>query len=126
MALHWHAFGYNGSGYPPDSEAKNPQAPVRPLSLAGWFSKPASMRRGTFTDPDAAHDWLAAELHDRHPDPERLPAALDYYRAHLKLGQDAYAGGYTRDRAGIYVRALLTCPRTGADRRAVRCPERPA
>lgn len=119
--MHWHAFAYSGA-YPPDSDARNPDAAVRPLTLADWFAKPASMRRGVFTTPDTAHDWLAAELRGCHSDPDRLDDTLARHRKHLVLGQDAYAAGYTRG-GGIYVRALLTCPRTGADQRPVPCTQ---
>lgn len=122
--MHWHAFTYNGS-FPPDREAKNPAAAVRPLSLRDWWTKPASMRRGTHADADGGYEWLEAQLREVFPDPERLDATLAYYRTHLELGQDAYASGYTAGGSSIWVRALLTCPRTGADTRSVACPEPP-
>lgn len=122
--MHWHAFAHTGS-YPPDSEAKNLNAAVRPLALNHWFRKPRSMHKGAFATADAAHKWLATELQDAHPDQERLPGVLDHHREHLSLGQDAYAGGWSRGASGIYVRCLLTCPRTGADPVSVPCPAAP-
>ena len=123
--MHWHAFVYNGAETPSDSAANDLSQPVRPVDLRDWFEKPASMRRGTYTDVDGAHAWLATELAEVDPRPDLLPDSLEHYRTHLELGQDAYAGGYARDHRGVYVRCLLTCPRTGADVRPVQCPVAP-
>lgn len=112
--MHWHAFTYSGR-YPEDSEAKNPQAPVRPLSLRDWFRKPASLRAGVYYDAESAYEWLASELRPLILDDDRLGSALRHHQESLRLGQDAYCGRWARDRSGIIVRCLLTCPRTGAD-----------
>lgn len=122
--MHWHAFTYDGR-FPADSEAKNPQAAVRPLALADWYRKPASMRRGTHEDAASAYAWLEAELREVFPDPARLDSTLAHHLEHLELGQDAYASAYSTGGSSIWVRALLTCPRVGADPRPVRCPEPP-
>lgn len=123
--VHWHAFSYTGSRTPSDSDAKNPAQPVRPLTISQWFRKPKQMHKGAFADADRAYEWMEAELAEVYTDSERLASALNHFREHLGLGQDAYAGGYTRDLSGVYVRALLTCPRTGADRVPVNCPGAP-
>lgn len=123
--MHWHAFGYDGTRYPADADAKNIQMAVRPLTLSHWFRKPKQMRKGVFTEVDSAYQWLEAELKGVYPNPDLLADTLAFHQQHLELGQDAYSGGYTRDKAGIYVRCLLTCPRTGADPAEIRCPEPP-
>ena len=123
--MHWHAFSYTGSQYPPDAEAKDVQAAVRPLVLSHWFRKPRQMHHGAFADAESGFHWLRSQLRDVCPRPELLADVLAFQRACLERGQDAYAAGYSRDRAGMYVRCLLTCPRTGADRVEVVCPGPP-
>ena len=122
--MHWHAFAWSGHQVPDDSAAADPAQAVMPTELHLWFRKPESLRRGMFPDPDSAYAWLSRELREACDDRERMPGMLAHYREHLALRQDAYAGFYAR--GSLTVRALLTCPRTGADQRPVICPEPPA
>ncbi|GAA2627528.1 hypothetical protein GCM10009863_48130 [Streptomyces axinellae] len=124
LSLHWHAFAYTGR-YPDYSEAKNINVAVRPLTLSDWFRKPRQMHQGTYSDAAGAYSWLESELRQVCVDHGRLADALDHYHVRLELGQDAYSGGYAKDRSSIYVRCLLTFPRTGADRRPEQCPGPP-
>lgn len=121
--VHWHAFSYDGASVPSDVAGRDPQQPAAPNELRLWFTKPASTRKGTFTDPDSAHAWMETELEETYGHSEELPDLLAFYRTHLDLGQDACAGFYAA--GGYHVRDLLTCPRTGADPRPVRCPDPP-
>lgn len=122
--MHWHAFSYNGS-FPPDRDAKDPSVPVRPLALRDWFRKPGSLRRGTHPAAEGAYAWLEAELTELYHDRAQLASALAHHRTNLELGQDAYVSHYSAGGSSVWVRALLTCPRTGADIRPVQCPEPP-
>ena len=115
MSLHWHAFTYTGARYPDDADAKNVNVAVRPLTLNHWFRKPGQMHQGAYSDVAGAYSWLESELRRIYVHQERLADVLSYHHVHLDLGQDAFSAGYTKDRAGVYVRCLLTCPRTGAD-----------
>lgn len=121
MDTHWHAFGYTGHERPRDGEARDPESPVPPIELDRWFSKPRSMRAGTFTSADAAGDWLERELTESPPAPAALPVSVHMRSARdaLARGADAYVGYYTAH-GGFLVRALLACPRRGR-----RCPAPP-
>lgn len=124
--MHWHAFGYDGAQTPADRDAKNPQSATPPLALSHWFNKPTHMHKDAFADVEGAFLWLESELRKVYATTDELfKDSLAFYRMHLELRQDAYASGYTRDKAGIYVRCLLTCPRTGADPVEVNCPGAP-
>lgn len=119
--FHWHAFGWSGQAPPPDSQARDINAAVMPRELIAWFSKPAALHYGAHTSAEGAYAWLEAELQFQTTRSGR-PASDMLARAKLDLdlGQDAYIAFYTR--GGFMVRTLLTCPRTGADKRPVRCP----
>lgn len=126
MERHWHAFAFDGYARPSDREARDPLSATPPHLLGMWFRKPAPMRRGTFTDPGAAYDWLAAELDASPPLPAALPARahLRAARTRLRSGPGPGAGdvyvGYYGARGGFLVRALLVCPRPGEY-----CPDPP-
>ncbi|MCF6524092.1 hypothetical protein [Streptomyces sp. JJ36] len=121
MAVHWHAFAWTGPAWPPDREARDPEAAVPPIQVDMWFRKPARLRAGTFTEPGAALEWLARELAETPPLPTGVPAEahLRAARGALEREEDAYVAYYTAA-GGFLVRALLVCPRPGE-----RCPEYP-
>lgn len=121
METHWHAFSYTGHERPRDGEARDPGAATPPIELDMWFSKPRSMMDGTFTDPEAAADWLERELTESPPPASALPVRLHmrFARAALRRRADAYVGYYTAH-GGFLVRTLLACPRRG-----LRCPSPP-
>ncbi|NGO69055.1 hypothetical protein [Streptomyces boncukensis] len=122
---HWHAFAWNGSSVPPDGQARDPNAAVMPRELTAWFVKPVALHRGAYGTVEDAYRWLERELDGAVTVSGRVPQhELACALKHLKLRQDAYVGLYTS--GGILVRALLTCPRTGADARPVRCPGWPS
>lgn len=121
MDLHWHAFRFTGNERPADRLARDPDSATPPNEIAMFFRKPASMRAGTFTDPDAAYGWLAEELAAVPPLPAAVPMGthLDAAADCLRRGADAYVGYYATG-GRFLVRALLVCPRAGE-----RCPAPP-
>jgi hypothetical protein len=119
---HWHGFAYTGNTVPPDSAARDNNQAVPPREIVGFFSKPATMRRGVFSTADAALGWLEEELRGTPPIATGLPVEshLEGSGDCLSREADAYVGYYTAA-GGFMVRALLACPREG-----VRCPQPPS
>ncbi|WP_274032563.1 hypothetical protein [Streptomyces sp. MMBL 11-1] len=116
MTKHWHAYGYTGRSYK-DGEVRAGVAPSTypPFEIMHWLARPARDIEETFTEIDAAVEWLrgALELHvPLGAESFTIEDRLAYARSALAqaAGSDVVYGYYSVGR--LYVsRALITCPR---------------
>lgn len=127
---HWHAYAFTGRSYP-DSLIRRGEVPANypPIEIKDWLARPSSQIAETFTDLDAAADWIKRELVAMPPiDAASFPVAdrVAYSRRTLRQadGADVVHGYYAQ--GGSYVsRALISCPREPGGP-GPGCPARPA
>lgn len=110
---HWHAYAYTGPALPADRDARDPLSATPPPVVRDWLRKPRGMLVGTFTEPEAALTWLAAQLAQAPPLPTAVPADVTLAYARERIARpphDQVTRYYT---ATAYVcRDLVWC--TGA------------
>lgn len=114
--VHWHAYTYTGRSHS-DAEIRRGTAPdtYPPVEIKDWLTRPARQIADTFTDVEAAVDWMKQQFTMNPPlgsDDYPLERRLAWIRARLaeSAGNDIVYGYYTK--AGSYVaRALIACPR---------------
>ncbi|HEY5834139.1 hypothetical protein [Streptomyces sp.] len=110
---HWHAYAYTGPTKPEDRDARDPLSATPPLVVREWLRKPRGMLVGTFTEPEAALTWLAAQLAESPPPPSAVPADTVIGYARERIARHPYDQVTRYYTAGSYVcRDLVRC--TGA------------
>ncbi len=130
---HWHGYAWLGPAVEMDLEA--PRRPglapiepgnaavfaaseVPPLELAHWLLRPPQQVKATFTDPDAAADWLrdqvlphlAAMASPREADPVRLERVRARAARTLRAGGSEAFGHYLTGARFLSVSAIACGP----------------
>ncbi|WEV27932.1 hypothetical protein OYE22_24230 [Streptomyces sp. 71268] len=122
--VHWHAFAWTGHERPPDSERVIPTNPTPPLEVAHWLRKQRKHVAATFTDADAAVEWMREELAAWPMADQTLSTVeskIEFTRECLSRPDADVVFGFYPAVQRYVSRCLIYCPRPGE-----KCPDPPA
>lgn len=113
MALHWHAYAYDGPSRPHEQLGESLTSQEPPAELARWLLKDPDLVRHTFLAPDPALDWLSVQAQEWGYGSGCVPlgARIEYSGQMMKLPMDICWAWYTE--SAYALRVLICCPKPG-------------